>query len=103
MSKIIDITNKLNFEEKPKIKIKDCVVTVNNDAPTAIKVIAILSDNSGNYEEVLQLYELLFNEDERRKIDALKLDIKDFSIMIYSTAQSIIDIDVGETQTPATT
>lgn len=32
MSKIIDITDKLNFEEKPIIKVKDVEIKANNDA-----------------------------------------------------------------------
>ena len=32
MSKIIDITNKLNFDERPKLVIKGTEIEVNNDA-----------------------------------------------------------------------
>ena len=44
MSKIIDITDKLNFEERPQIKIKDTVVNVNDDAISMLKVTAIFED-----------------------------------------------------------
>ena len=36
MSKIIDITDKLNFEEKPIIKVKDVEIKANNDAVTML-------------------------------------------------------------------
>lgn len=36
MSKVIDITEKLNFEENPKLKIKDAEIEVNTDATTVL-------------------------------------------------------------------
>ena len=38
MSKIIDITNKLNFDEKPKLVIKGTEIEVNSDAISFIKM-----------------------------------------------------------------
>ena len=39
MSRIIDITEKLNFDEKPKIKIKDKTFEVNDSAVTMLKIL----------------------------------------------------------------
>ena len=38
MGKVIDITDKLKFEESPRIKIKDIEVRLNDDATTMLKV-----------------------------------------------------------------
>ena len=38
MGKIIDITEQLNFESKPKIKIKNVTIEVDDSAPTALKL-----------------------------------------------------------------
>lgn len=109
MSKIIDITNKLNFEEKPIIKIKDVEIKANNDAMTMLKVVALFGENGNGVEvkNILAIYDLLFDEENRKKIEALKLSFEDFSTLIMESAQSIInngeEPDEGETATPATT
>lgn len=110
MSRIIDITDKLNFEEKPSIQIKDAVVAVNNDAPTMLEVMAILEDGNEKKRmsprDISRLYELLFGEEQRRQIQALKLDIADFTVMIMETATAAAnryEETEGEAATPATT
>ena len=109
MSKIIDITDKLNFEERPQIKIKDTVVNVNNDATSVLKITAIFEDEKDSKvstSSLLSIYELLFDDEARAKIDKLHLSIDDFTTFIVETASSIIgngEEPEGETATPATT
>lgn len=108
MSKIIDITDKLNFEEKPIIKVKDVEIKANNDAVTMLKVIALF-DNDGkgmSVKNVLDIYNLLFDEENQQKIDSLKLSFEDFSTLVVNAAQDVINDNEeaeGETTTPATT
>ena len=108
MSKIIDITDKLNFEEKPIIKVKDVEIKANNEAVTILKVIALF-DNDGkgmSVKNVLDIYNLLFDEENQQKIDSLKLSFEDFSTLVFYTAQAVINDNEeikGETTTPATT
>lgn len=108
MSKIIDITDKLNFEEKPIIKVKDVEIKANNDAVTMLKVIALF-DNDGkgvSVKNVLDIYNLLFDEENQQKIDSLKLSFEDFSTLVVNAAQAVINNGEeveGETTTPATT
>lgn len=109
MSKIIDITNKLNFEEKPSIQVKDVVIAVNNDAPTMLEVTAILEDSKEKMSprDITKLFELLFDEEGREKVNSLKLDINDFVMLIMQTATAAanrFDVNTkGEAATPATT
>ncbi len=108
MSKIIDITNKLNFEQKPCIQVKDTVAAINNDAPTMLEVTAIIeeSKNSMSSQNINRLFELLFDEENRAKINALRLDIRDFVVLIMETATAAtnrFDLSEGEAETPATT
>ena len=109
MSKIIDITDKLNFEEKPVIKVKNIKLQINNDAITMLKVIALLDkENSNGIEanDILTAYELLFDKENQEKIQALKLSFNDFSTLVVETANTIIndgEAAEGEAQTPATT
>lgn len=105
MSKIIDITNKLNFDERPKLVIKDTEIEVNNDAISFIKAIALFdSENDISSSDILSALELLFDEENREKIAKLHLSFADLSTVIKTATELIADNDSeGEIQTPATT
>ena len=108
MSKIIDITNKLNFEEKPIIKVKDVELEANHDAITILKVTAILDNEEKKMaiSNILDIYNMLFDEDNQKKIEALKLSMDDFATLIVQSATLIINDGEeveGETMTPAMT
>ena len=105
MSKIIDITNKLNFDERPKLVIKDTEIEVNNDAISFIKAIALFDSGSGiSSSDILSALELLFDEENREKIAKLHLSFADLSTVIKTATELIADNDSeGEIQTPATT
>lgn len=105
MSKIIDITNKLNFEEKPKILVKGTEIEVNNDAISFIKAIALFdSENDISGSDLLSALELLFDEENREKIAKLHLSFADLSTVIKTATELIAGNDSeGEAQTPATT
>ncbi len=91
MSKIIDITEKLSFDTSPVIKIKDIELKVNDDASTALKMMAIMSDSGDNVgiKEIVDMYQLLFDENDRKKIDALKLKFTDFAELV-KTAMGLV-------------
>lgn len=108
MSKIIDITDKLNFAEKPIFKVKDIEITANNDAVTMLKVIALFENDGDGIKvsDILKMYNLLFDEENQQKVESLKLDLEDFERFVTETAQFIINNNEeteGETTTPATT
>ncbi len=109
MSKIIDITDKLNFEQKPIIKVKDVEIEANNDAVTMFKVVALFdgAKNDISVKDILTIYNLLFDEENQKKIESLNLTMEDFSTFIIESAQVLInngeEVVEGETKTPATT
>lgn len=105
MSKLIDITDKLNFEEKPSVRVKNVDLAINNDAVSMLKVAALFEDGNGKSKDVIKMYHLLFDESEREKIEKLKLNIHDFSTLISESAKIVQGdlTDEGEAQTPATT
>jgi hypothetical protein len=105
MSKLIDITDKLNFEEKPIVKVKDTELVINNDAVSMLKVAALFEDGNGKSKDVIEMYHLLFDESEREKIEKLKLNMHDFNALISESAKIATGdlTDEGEVQTPATT
>ena len=55
MSKIIDITDKLNFEQKPQIKIKDTVLTVNDEAVALLEILPKLNGNCKFVNEIQKI------------------------------------------------
>lgn len=105
MSKLIDITDKRNFEEKPSVRVKNVDLAINNDAVSMLKVAALFEDGNGKSKDVIEMYHLLFDESEREKIEKLKLNMHDFNALISESAKIATGdlTDEGEVQTPATT
>ena len=96
MAKIVDITEKLDFDGNPKIKIKNAEIEINADAPTMLKIMGILGDaDKPGAKEVMEMYELMFSEKERSKIEKLKLNFKDFTTLVYT---AIDLVQGGESQ-----
>lgn len=93
MAKVIDITEKLNFDENPRIKIKNVEIEVNADASTVLKIMQ--ASGKPENESIPEMYELLFSSEDRKKIDKLKLKFKDFTALIETAMDSV----VGETDT----
>lgn len=81
MAKVIDITDKLNFEESPAITIKGQVYKVNDSAETMLKLMGLFDDRPET-EAVPAAYELLFSEEDRERLKGLNLNFKDFMTLI---------------------
>ncbi len=95
MAKVIDITDRLDFDGNPYIRVRDVEVEVNADASTMLKVMGVLSRGEGTgTKEVLDMYELMFSGEERKKIDAMKLSFKDFTKLVYA-AISLVNGEDG--------
>ena len=102
--KVIDITEKLNFEEKPKIKIRDTEITVNNSAVTMLKIMPKIGKKIIEPEAVLEVINLLVAEDEVKKLEELDLSFEDFMTFIESAITLVTgEDDEGEAQTRTTT
>lgn len=106
MSKVIDITDKLNFAEKPKIKLKGEEFKVNNSATAILKILPKLDEKS-SINSINEIFELLFDEESRKKIDTFELDFDDFTTFVmeaFKLVSNVTDEQLqGEAQTPATT
>lgn len=81
MSKVVDITDKISFDENPKIMVKGEMLEVNADAETMLKIMGAFQ-NKGSIEASLEAYELLFSEKDRKKISKMKPQFKDFMKII---------------------
>ena len=67
MAKIVDISEKLSFDENPILKIGDLEVEVNSDAETMLKLMGTL-DKGENMSAVKKSMELLFEKGAVEKI-----------------------------------
>ena len=106
MSKFLDLTGKLNYEERPQVKIGDVVLDVNNDAVALLKVTAIITEDESTVQDAYKIYDALFDEKNQKKIEKLHLTMDAFRTFIHKCAYMVLDIDEddeGEAQTPAMT
>ena len=103
MARIIDITEKLNFEESPKLIIKGEEIEINNKAVDVLKITPTLEKGGLTAADILTLYQTLFSEESREKIESLGLTFDDFSTVIMQAAQMLVGGGEGEAPTPTTT
>ena len=108
MAKVIDITEKLNFEENPVLKSGTIEAEVNADAETVLRLIGLFSQNTDR-EAIMQGLELIFKPDDIRAICNLKKNGKKLSanslMTIIQEAMALVmgEVDLGEDPTRITT
>lgn len=97
MAKVIDITEKLSFDENPVLKIKDIEVEVNSDAKTVLEIMGNFKSKS-EVEASLDSVNKLFNAKDRKKLDGLNLQFKDYMAVISEAMNLVIGEDTGGEQ-----
>lgn len=103
MAKVVDITDKLSFDENPKLRIKDVEVTVNADTETMLRIMGAFG-NESEMQASLKAYDLMFSEKDRKKINGLKLPAKSLMTLIQEAMNLVMgEDDQGEDQTRTTT
>lgn len=95
MAKVVDITDKLSFDENPKLKIRDKELEVTADAPTLLKVMGLFGNEQPGPKEIMDAYNLIFPEKSRKEIDKMKPMFSDLLIIIQE-AVSVATGDVGQ-------
>ena len=95
MAKVIDITEKLNFEESPKLKIKNIEVDLNDDAATMLKVMQKINGDIAP-ADIVEVYNMLIPETDRKKIDKLKLNFADFKTVVKSAISAVTGSDMDD-------
>lgn len=93
MAKIIDITDKLAFNENPVLKIKDVELEVNSDAETVLRIMGMLEGDS-TPKEIVDICGLIFPEESQRKLQSLSLKFNDYALVVNAA----IDLVIGEEQ-----
>ena len=92
---VYSLTEKLNFEENPKIQIKDKTITVKADAETALKLVDIL-DREGEMRASIKASELLFSPKDQKTIASLGLNMKDYSVLLTTAISLCLGTDPDE-------
>lgn len=106
MGKVVDITEKLGFEENPKLKVKDVELEVNTDAKTVLQIMGIIGNGEDvTPDQILEMCELIFTEDAKEKLDGLQLNFDDYQTVVGCAINLVTGEEepVGEYATQATT
>lgn len=107
MSKIIDITDKLDFESNPTVVVKGVELEINANASDLFSALAIVQSGDTSPKTIQTLVEILFpSEETREKIRGLNLKPKTYEKFVFECAKIAFDNyddTEGEAQTPATT
>lgn len=94
MSRRVDITEKLSFDEKPCLVIKGKELEVNADAPTMLKVMGIMSNDDPGTGEIIDAYELVFPQSSRDVIEKeFKLSFSDLIIVVQEAFNLVLGDD----------
>ena len=94
MSKVVDITEKLSFDENPYLLIKGQKIEVDASAETVLKLMGKFSqENSQSPKFVGEMYKLIFPEKSRKQIEKMKLQFNDFQILVNAAIELIVDGD----------
>jgi hypothetical protein len=88
MGKVVNITDKLSFDENPKLKIKDVEIEVKADARTMLEIMGLFNDKP-ELEATLGASEKLFSEEDRAKLDKMNLSFKDYMHVIGFAMETI--------------
>lgn len=80
MSKVVNITDKLNFEENPALQIGDMTVEVHADAETVLRLMGTLKGKDDvDINAVTEMMKLLFDPEAVQQLCAMERDGKKLS------------------------
>lgn len=91
MARKKDITDKLVFDGAPSLVINGEEIEVNDDAPTMLRIMGLMSN--GSLDDIKSAYELIFPEEARRKIDEMRLSTKNWATVIEEAVSMIMGED----------
>lgn len=107
MAKRLNITDKLDFDTKRTLVIGDIEIAVNADAATMLKLMdASEGMDTKSYAFVKKMLSLLFDNEELKKLEALKLSFADLMVVITAASDLVAsesEEDEGNVPSPTTT
>ena len=97
MGKVIDITERLTFEERPRLKIKDQELEVCNDAATVLQIMDLIGDGSNvGVEEMKKMADLVFPASSKKVIEKMNLSLSDYGTVIRAAVNLLVEDDGDE-------
>ena len=98
MSKIVNITDKLNFEENPALQIGEMQVEVHADAETVLRLMGTFKDkDEADINTVTEMMGLLFDPEAVEQLCAMKNDGKKLSAKsLMIIVQEAMNLVMGE-------
>ena len=93
-----DLTEKLKFDEDPKLVIKDVELTINSDAAAVLRLLSVFQA-AGEAEGAVKAEELLLSEKDRKKLAGLHLKMDDYLEVMKAAVQLAMGTDPGEEST----
>lgn len=106
MAKTLDITKRLKWDERPRLKVKDVEVEVNNSAETVIRVMELTAKGGLNNQGVLEMMNLLISVEDQQRLLALGMSFRDYAEIMMAAMDLVTDgdeEDQGEGETRTTT
>lgn len=98
MGKVVDITDKLKFEENPSLLINGKKYEVNADATTMIEVMAELGDAEDDVTPgtISKLCKLIFTDQAQKDLEELHLKFEDYTVVVQEAISLISGTDEEE-------
>lgn len=97
MAKVVDITDKLSFDDNPKLMIRGKEIEVATDAPTMLKVMNLMGSKDLGIKEIMDAINLLLPEKSRKEIEKMKLSFGDLMIVVQEAIVLVVgDVNGGE-------
>lgn len=78
MARVVDITDKLSFDENPAIRIRGEELEIQSDAENMIRMIGLFESGTSEMKAVTEAADMLFSSQDMKKLKKMKLQIKDF-------------------------
>lgn len=98
MAKIVNITDKLEFDANPILEIGTIEVEVNADAETMLRLMGVFAEN-GELEAVGKAMELIFKPEDVKEICNLERNGKKLSAKSLMTiVQEAMNLVMGESE-----
>lgn len=94
-----DLTEKLRFDEDPKLVIRDTVLTVRSDAEIVLKLMDVMGQK-GEVAGAAEAMELLLSKADQKKLSALRLKLEDYLEVLKAAIQLAMGADPEESAQP---
>lgn len=93
MARVVDITDKLSFDENPVIRIKGEELEVQSGAENMLRILGLFDSEKTEVHAAVEAAELMFNDRDKKKIARMKLQIGDYMQLIKEAINVALDAD----------